>query len=330
MGTLSGPVLANTEYGYMPVVVMEYRTLGICGPKVPTICFGAYPIGGGLGTVDENQAINTVQSAIESGITFIDTAESYGTSETIIGKAITGRRHEVTLATKLSGSDHSDTHIQSAINNSLKYLKTDYIDLYQLHSPQPKWPIEHTMASLIKLKEQGKIRYIGVSNFSDLQTKEAMKHIVIHSSQPRYNMLFPHLEESTLDFCKKSGIGVIAHSVLAKGLLGGKYSPGHKFAVDDERRLFNFFRGQLFIDIHAVTTKLSEWAKSHQRDIVQLAIAWVLANKAVTSAIVGMKTIDQVKHVTKAADWKLSRGELIEIHNLIGGLQPSWIKDPTV
>ena len=185
------------------------------------------------------------------------------------------------------------------------------------------------MDSLIKLKEQGKIRYIGVSNFSDLQTTEAMKHGAIHSSQPRYNMLFPHLEESTLDFGKKSGIGIIAHSVLAKGLLGGKYSPGHTFAADDERRLFNFFRGQLFINIHDVTTKLSEWAKSHQRDIVQLAVAWVLANKAVTSAIVGMKTIDQVKHITKATDWKLSQRELAEVHNLIGDLKPTWIKDST-
>ena len=210
---------------------MQTRRLGKDGPEVSAICFGAWPIGGGLGAVPEEQGIATVKAAIEVGMTFIDTAEGYQTSESVLGKALKGQRHEVFLATKLSGPEHSLEHMNRAVENSLRTLGTDYIDLYQLHSPQPQWPIEETMAGLLKLREQGKIRYIGVSNFSAEQTLEAMKHGPVHSSQPRYNMIWREAEESILSCCLENGVGVIPHSVLAKGLLGGKHVPGHRFAA---------------------------------------------------------------------------------------------------
>ena len=306
---------------------MDQRVLGEDGPKVPVICFGAWPIGGGMGRVDVNQAVATVQTALDCGMTFIDTAEGYQTSESVLGKALRKRRHEVVLATKLSGSDHSETHMRNAIENSLTALGTDYIDLYQLHSPQSHWPIEETMGGLLRLKEEGKIRYIGISNYSPDQTQEVMSHGPVQSSQPRYNMIFRHDEENTLKFCHDNDIAVIPHSVLAKGLLGGRYKPGDTFPADDERRLFNFFRGRLFEQIHDVTTKLDEWAHDRGRDIVQLAVAWVIAHPAVTSAIVGMKNPEQVAHVSMAADWKLSMVELEEIERIIGDLQPRWKKD---
>ena len=277
--------------------------------------------------MDVNQAVATVQTALDCGMTFIDTAEGYQTSESVLGKALAERRHEVVLATKLSGSDHSETHMRNAIENSLTVLGTDYIDLYQLHSPQSHWPIEETMGGLLRLKEEGKIRYIGISNYSPDQTQEVMSHGPVQSSQPRYNMIFRHDEENTLKFCLDSDIGVIPHSVLAKGLLGGRYKPGDTFPADDERRLFNFFRGKLFEQIYDVTTKLDEWAHDRGRDIVQLAVAWVIAHPAVTSAIVGMKNPEQVAHVSMAADWKLSMVELEEIERIIGNLQPRWKKD---
>ena len=305
---------------------MEFRQLGEQGPMVPTICFGAWPIGGGMGQVDTKQAISTIHAAISEGITFVDTAEGYNTSESILGKAIKGRRDEVFIATKISGDDHSESHIRSALENSLRSLNTEYVDLYQLHSPQPKWPVDQTMNILTRLKEEGKIKYLGVSNFSATQTMEAIQCANIHSSQPRYNLIFPN-EGETIDCCGDNGIGVIAHSVLAKGLLGGKYKPGHKFAKDDERRLFNFFRGDLFIQITSITNLLDNWAKDQGRDIVQLAIAWVLANPRVTSAIVGMKTPQQVSQVSPAAQWKLSKYELQEIEGILGNLKPEWRKD---
>lgn len=305
---------------------METKLLGKSDLKVSLVCFGAWPIGGGMGKVDSKQAVKTIQKAMDAGINFIDTAEGYQTSESILGEALKGRRGSVILASKLSGPDHSERHIRTAIESSLKALKVEQIDLYQLHTPQPLYPIENTMAILINLKDQGKIRHIGLSNFSSEQTKEAMQYGDIISSQPRYNLLFRQ-ESQTLDFCKGSKIGVIPHSVLAKGLLGGSYKPGHKFAKDDERRLFNFFKGDLFRNIYGITQQLDDWSKNNGRDLIQLAIAWVLANDAVTSAIVGMKSPLQVENAVKAATWKLTSSDKAEIESIIGDLRPEWVKE---
>ena len=306
---------------------MDKRQLGKGGPEVSVIAFGAWPIGGGLGTVPEQDGIAAVEAALEVGMTFIDTAEGYQTSETVVGKAIKGRRDEVFLATKLSGSDHSARHMAAAIDNSLRTLGTDYIDLYQLHSPSPAWPIAETMENLVHLRDAGKIRYIGVSNFSPEQTREAMGYATIHSSQPRYNMVWRNLEDDVLPFCLRHGIGVIPHSVLSKGVLGGKHKPGHQFAQDDERRLFSFFRGEDFEEAYTVAQRLDAWARDNGRDIVQLAIAWVLANPAVSSALVGAKSPEQVYHNAKAADWTLTASDLREIETLMDGYRMTWIKD---
>ena len=307
---------------------METRILGKSDLVVSTGCFGAWPIGGGMGKVDPQKAIKTIHAAIDSGISFIDTAEGYQTSESVLGQALKSRRDSVILATKLSGPDHSESHIREALENSLFALNTDYIDLYQLHTPQPKWPIENTMKVLNELIGEGKIRHIGLSNFTSEQTHEAMAFGSIVSSQPRYNLLFRQ-EDPTLAFCEKSEIGVIPHSVLAKGLLGGSYKPGHIFDSDDERRLFNFFQGDLFQAIYKVTKNLEEWSKNYGRDLIQLAIAWTLANSAITSAIVGMKSVAQVENAAKAATWKLTPTDLTEIDSIIGDLRPEWIKAQT-
>ena len=164
---------------------MQTRNLGRIGPQVPVVGFGAWPIGGGMGLVSEAQAVKTVHAAIDAGMRFIDTAESYRTSEAIIGKAIAGKRNQVFLSTKVSGNDHSGEHISRAIQNSMRALGTDYIDLYQLHSPQPDWPIKETMEHLVSFRENGAIRYIGVSNFSAEQTLEASQFSQIYSSQPK-------------------------------------------------------------------------------------------------------------------------------------------------
>lgn len=297
---------------------MRTRQLGKYGPQVPLICFGALPIGGGLGMVPEEQAIATVQSAIDAGMTFIDTAEGYRASESRIGKAIKGRRHDLFLATKLSG-DHSPEHIASAVENSLKALGTDYIDLYQIHRPEPRWPIEETMEHFGRLRDSGEIRYIGVSNFSVEQTREALNYGSVHSSQPIYNMFHRDGEGSVLPFCLENGIGVIPHSVLAKGLLTGRYRPGHEFSPDDERSRHHQFKGETFERVAQTTQKLNDWATDHGRDLVQLAIAWTLAHPAVTSAIVGAKSREQVYNNAKAADWVLSEGDLREIDSIQAG-----------
>ncbi len=295
---------------------------------VSTVCFGAWPIGGGMGKVDQTQAIKTIHSAIESGVNFFDTAEGYNTSEMVLGKALEGKRHNIVLASKLSGEDHSIGHIRNAINNSLKVLKTDYIDIYQLHTPQPNWPIEDTMSELVKLKQEGKILHIGLSNYSVEETISATACTSIQSSQPRYNLIFNNEEKATLEFCYQNGIGIMAHSVLAKGLLTGKYKAGHIFEEDDERKLFNFFRGTLFDVINKLVQELNGWAIERNRNVTQLAIAWVLAQRPVTSAIVGMKTPEQVEQALLSSEWDLTQSELREVSNIIGTFKPKWVKDP--
>lgn len=281
-----------------------------------------------MGKVDQTQAIKTIHSAIESGVNFFDTAEGYNTSEMVLGKALEGKRHNIVLASKLSGEDHSIGHIRNAINNSLKVLKTDYIDIYQLHTPQPNWPIEDTMSELVKLKQEGKILHIGLSNYSVEETISATACTSIQSSQPRYNLIFNNEEKATLEFCYQNGIGIMAHSVLAKGLLTGKYKAGHIFEEDDERKLFNFFRGTLFDVINKLVQELNGWAIERNRNVTQLAIAWVLAQRPVTSAIVGMKTPEQVEQALLSSEWDLTQSELREVSNIIGTFKPKWVKDP--
>ena len=304
---------------------MQTRALGKDGPQVPVICFGAWPLGGGFGAVPEDRALATVRAALDAGMTFIDTAEGYRGSETLIGKAISGRRDEVFLATKLSGNDHSAEHMDRAIDNSLKALGTDHIDLYQLHHPQPQWPIGQTMENLLRLRDAGKIRYIGVSNFSAEQTDEAVRYGPVHSSQPRYNLLFRDSEESALPGCLANGIGVIPHSVLAKGLLGGRYRPGQEFPPDDERHYWAQFHGESFERTFKVTERLKQWAADHGRDIVQLGIAWPLAHPAVTSSIVGARTPQQARHNARAGDWALTPQDLAEINEIQGELRLHFI-----
>jgi len=299
---------------------MRTRQLGKHGPQVPVICLDAWPLGGGMGVLDEEQVTNTVHAALDCGLTFIDTAEGYRTSEAALGKALAGRRDKVFLATKLSGS-HSLEHLSMAIENSLRALQTDTIDLYQLHKPDPKHSIEQIMIALLKLQEQGKIRYIGVSNFSVDQHTKALQYGHLDSSQPMYNMFVRTPGEAVLSFCRNHGIGVVAHSTLAKGLLTAKYTPDHTFAPDDERSWMAGFQGERFANTLAVVAQLKSWAEDHGHSLIQLAIAWALSNPALTSCIVGAKTPEQAIYNAQAADWILTDEEIEDIDEVQGGFR---------
>ena len=308
---------------------MRTRRLGRDGPEVPVVCLGTWPLGGGMGELPQKQIIDTVHAALDCGMTFIDTAEGYRTSEVVLGKALRGRRDRVFLATKITG-DHSPENMERTLAGSLRALVTDYIDLYQLHFPQARYRIEDTMDTLLRFRDQGKIRYIGVSNFSAEQHTEASRHGHIDSSQPPYNMLLRGAEASILPFCRQAGTGVITHSALAKGLLTGKYRPGHRFVPDDERSRMGAFAGDGFATTLAVIDRLKAWAAERGRTMGALAIAWVLAHPAVTAAIVGAKTPGQVRRNAEAADWVLSPEALKEIDTLLGGfgIDPALFKGP--
>ena len=295
---------------------MEHRQLGENGPNVSTVCLGTWPIGGGMGAIDEEVAIATVHAALDAGVNFLDTAESYRTSEATLGRALRGRRDEVVLATKLSG-DHSKEHIARAVENSLRQLQTDHVDLYQIHSPKPQWPIEETMNELVKLRDVGKISYIGVSNFSAEQTREAQAYGPVSSSQPRYSLLSREAEESILPYCRRNGVGVMVYAPLGRGLLTGKYGADHRFAPEDDRHGHHELVPVKRTEAAAIVEALRGWVADRGRTLAQLAIAWVLANPAVTSAIVGAKTPEQACQNAAAGDWRLSQADQAEIRALV-------------
>ena len=295
------------------------RTLGRDGPQVTVICLGTWPLGGGLGPIEEKQAIRTVHAALDAGTNFIDTAEGYLTSEAMLGKALVGRRDRVILATKLSG-EHSPQHIRTAVENSLRQLRTDYIDLYQIHRPDLRWPIAGTMAELVKLKEEGKVRYLGVSNFSVGQTTEAAAYGPLASTQPHYSMLFRGIENDLLPYCLEQGIGVMVYAALARGLLSGKYGASHRFSDDDDRARIPELTPTVRQAAVEICKRLTPWARDHGYTMAQLAIAWTVANPVVTSAICGAKTPAQAIENNEAGRWQLREQDMAEIETQIEGL----------
>jgi aryl-alcohol dehydrogenase-like predicted oxidoreductase len=296
---------------------MEKRQLGKHGDFVSAVGFGAWPIGGGMGTVDEQMAISTIQAAIDHGITLIDTAQAYRTSEEIVGKALKdGRREKVFLATKVSGH-YSRQAIRSAIENSLRDLRTDSVDLYQIHGWNPQYPIDESMETMDRLRQEGKTRHIGVSNFDVGQMKTATQTAPFHSLQPRYNMLNRDIEGEIVPYCEAQGIGILAHSPLAKGLLTGKYTPDYQFPEDDERSQNPRFQGEEFRRALAKAEKLKAIAQGRNLTLVQLAIGWLLRLPAVTCVLVGAKNPAQVAEHAGGAGWQLTDRELREIEGAL-------------
>ena len=302
---------------------MQIRKLGAEGPEVSCIGFGAWPIGGGMGQVIENTAIKIVRTAIDHGITLIDTAQAYRTSEEIIGKSLKeGYRDRCFLATKASGN-YSQRGIITAMENSLKMLGVDYVDLYQIHGWNPEYPIEESIETMRLLQKQGKTRFIGVSNFNAHQMSKALQTAKFTSCQPRYNMFDREIEREDIDFCKQFGIGILAHSPLAKGLLTGKYSPDFQFPADDERSNYHRFQGKLFTQYLAVADDLKQIAYQKGINLVQLSIAWALRLPAISCVLVGAKTPDQVRDHAVAATIILSNDELKMINKILASAPES-------
>ena len=298
---------------------MEYRQLGRDGPQVPVLGLGAWPIGGGMGLVDEPLAISTIRAAIDNGITLVDTAQAYRTSEATLGKALKdGYRERCFLATKAS-RDFSPAGIRSALEDSLRALKVDHVDLYQIHNWRPEYPVQESIETMARLQQEGKTRYIGVSNYHAEQLALALQTARIQSNQPRYNMFDRDIEAKDIPFCAQQGIGIMAHSSQAKGLLTGKYAPGHVFPAEDERSRFPRFQGETFAQYLAVAGRLETLARDKGLTLVQLAIAWVLRLPALTCALVGAKNPAQVEEHLGAVGVSLTEDELAAIDEYLAG-----------
>jgi len=297
--------------------MLEQRQLGRDGPMVPVIGLGGVHAGGHFGVLLEQRIADTVHFALDHGITLIDTAEGYGTSEAIIGRALKGRdRDSYFLATKAS-RDFSRQGILGAMDNSLRQLQVDYVDLYQMHGYSTKCPIEETMSTIEELRQQGKTRYLGVSNYNVEQMQAALKITRIHSLQPRYNILDREIEAETIPFCEQEGIGILVYSPLAQGVLGGKYKPGHKFADDDVRRK----QDRTFREIDELTPKLEALrgiAERRGKSFVQLVMNSLLRQDAVTCLLVSCRTNEQALENVGAQGWRLTDEDWKEIERILG------------
>ncbi len=316
---------------------METRQLGKDGPQVPVLGLGAWPLGGGMGRVEERAAIATVRAAIDSGMTLIDTAQAYQNSEAVLGRALkNGYRERCFLATKVSGGyrepgsmalvdtgGYSRAGIYRALENSLKALAVDYVDLYQIHRWDPRYPIDAVMETLSRLQQEGKTRYIGVSNFSVPQMRQALQSARFQSNQVGYNMFDRDIEDGVIPFCAEEGIGILAYSPLAKGLLTGKYKQDHRFPPDDERSGYDRFQGGSFARHLSVAGRLAVVAQEKGVSLVQLALAWVLRQPAVTCVLVGAKSPAQVREHVPAAAIKFHEDELARIETILAGVHPT-------
>ncbi len=310
---------------------METRQLGTDGPFLTEIGLGTWAIGGpwdwGWGKQNDEDSIAAIRKALELGINWIDTAASYGLghAEEVVAKAIEGRRKEVFLATKcgLVWDDRGRVKnnlrpesIRKEAEDSLRRLKTDVIDLYQIHWPDPNASLARAWQTMVRLKKEGKVRTIGVSNFNVPQLKQCLKIAPVQSLQPPYHLLRREIEATILPFCEENGIGVVAYSPMASGLLTGKFDP-NRLAPDDWRRKVSDFRQPKLSKILTFVEKLRPIAERHRKTVGNLAVAWTLRNPVVTSAIVGARNVQQVEENVGAAGWRLTKEELQEIESLL-------------
>jgi aryl-alcohol dehydrogenase-like predicted oxidoreductase len=310
---------------------MNTRQLGSSDLHITPIGFGAWAIGGSgwefaWGAQDDRDSIAAIREALDAGINWIDTAAVYGLghSEEVVARALEGVRDRPYVFTKCSmvwderrqiGHSLKAESIRRECEASLRRLRLDAIDLYQIHWPDPDEDIEEGWATMAKLKEEGKVRNIGVSNFNVAQMKRAQAIAPITSLQPRYSLLHREIEAETLPFVARANIGVLAYSPMASGLLTGAMTPERiaGLPADDWRRANNDFREpQLSRNLRMVRL-LRAISNHYGHSPGEAAVAWVLRDPAVTGAIVGARRPDQVRGVTGAAEFRLSPRELAEI-----------------
>jgi len=309
---------------------MEMRHLGNSGLEVSVIGLGCNNFGRRL---DEKQTATVVSAAVDAGITLFDTADLYGengTSETYLGKALKGHRDQVVIATKFGGpmgqlpmqKGGSRQHIFQAVEDSLRRLNTDYIDLYQMHFPDLNTPLEETMRALDDLVRQGKVRYLGHSNFSGWMIAHA-HHIAVRdaltpfiSAQNHYHLLNREVEPDVQPACTKFGLGILPYFPLASGLLTGKYRKG-QVHPEGTRLSSGPMAERILTDINIDKAEsLFEWAEARGHTLLELAFSWLAQQPAVSSVIAGATNTDQISANVNAANWVLTPEELKEIEKL--------------
>jgi myo-inositol catabolism protein IolS len=293
---------------------MVYMKLGRTEIKVSRITFGCWELGGGMWEKAADEVnIKTIQTAFENGITTFDTAESYGKghSEQVTGMALQGKRQECVIATKVSKEHLKPADLRRSIEKSLELLQTDYIDIYYIHKPNPLIPLEETISEMDKLKAEGIIRAIGVSNFSFTQLQEALTYAQIDVIQPEYSLLKRDIEMEILPYCLKNSIAVMSFSSIAKGILSGAFHLGQaKMKEGDFRRTRRLFLPEHLEKETELILLLKEIADAKKATLSQIAINWSLCQKGLTSAIVGTQSEKHLMENIQASGIELSPAEL--------------------
>jgi myo-inositol catabolism protein IolS len=296
---------------------MQTRRLGKTDIRLSAIIMGTWQTGKSMWTgIDDGESEKAIRAAMDTGITAFDTAEAYGNghSEKVLGKAIGDRRDQVTILSKVFSNHLGYDQVIDACNRSLKNLGTDYLDLYQIHWPPGSFgakpvPMEETMKALTDLKDMGKIRAIGVSNFSFAQLKAICALGPVESLQPPYSLFWRHVEIDTLAWCQANQVTVLAYSPMAQGLLTGKFGPGHRFEKGDHRSANRLFKADIYPQAQKALDALRPMAEKEGITLAQLALAWIIAKPGVC-AIAGARNADQSVGNAKAAEIQLTEADL--------------------
>lgn len=317
---------------------MQTRQLGKDGPQLTVIGLGTWAIGGpwswGWGPQNDQESIEAIQASVERGINWIDTAPVYGLghAEEIVRRVLrdTTPRDAVFIATKCGLVWDAQKRVKRTlrpesirreIDASLKRLGVEYVDLYQHHWPDPETPVEDSWGEMVRLQKAGKVRYIGVCNYDVALLQRCQAVAPVQSLQPPYSLVRREIEKEILPYCRQQNIGVVAYSPLQTGLLTGKIDLD-RLAPDDWRRRDQFFKEPLFSRVQALVEALKPVAERKQTSLGNLAIAWVLHQEGITSAIVGARNRQQAEENALAAGVQLSASDLEEIERLAQEFKP--------
>lgn len=322
---------------------MQHRKLGASNINASVITYGAWAIGGTMwGGTDEKASIESIQASIDAGVTTIDTAPiyGYGYSEELVAKAIKDRRDQVQILTKFglrwdsTEGEHffdldekgktvniyKNARKQSILkecNESLRRLKTDYIDLYQCHWRDTSTPLEETMEACAQLLKEGKVRAIGVSNFTAADIEKCNSIVPIASNQPPYSMVLRDIEKDVLPYCRDHDIATVVYSPLQRGLLTGKFKPDHKFAPGDHRASTPQFQPAFIERVNKFLEELKPLAERHNTTLGNVVLNWTIQQPGITVALVGARDAAQAVENAKAADVRLSKDEVATINKLL-------------
>ena len=303
---------------------MEYRHLGGSSVEVSQIGLGTWGMSGAFwGAADDAESLRVIYRALELGVTLIDTAEAYGKghAEEVVGKALAGRRNWAVIATKVMASRLDPQELQAALEGSLRRLQTDYVEVYFIHWPNPDFPIGPTMEALERLRADGRIRAIGVSNFGPEEMDRAREYGTIDVLQPPYNMLWREIEAATLPYCRKHNIGVMPYSGLAQGLLTGTLSRDTVFVEGDDRRTTVLFQPGAYEHALDVVERLRPIAAKYGKTVPQLAVQWLTSRPGVSSPLLGARTVAEIEENLGSIGWSITEDDLAAIDRLTS---PVW------